>query len=518
MSGSSPNLPVPAAAPDLPVRGKLDAILRRTVAALHAQAGGIALWDAARRTFEPVAAVGLSAETSAELHTLLQGAIARLADEREPFTVLADLEPTAVRSATIFGPIIALRLVDGDRTLGLIYLLRPKSVESFAAADRVMLEAFAAQLSEAVLNARLLEELEDQKRRLESIVRNSPIGILMLDPLCRIVAFNEAMEQLTGWSAEEAVGQDLCDLLQLRDQHGQPACRGFFPLTREHAAVPAIQDATLTTRDGRTLDVRLRYGLVRHPDGTPVNVVITVENVTEQREAETLRSTFVSMVSHELQTPLSIIKGYAGLLSRAGARWDPETVRSHARAIEEETDRLSRLVNDLLEVSRMAASGIELRTGPVDLEWLVRRAVRRLGARTASHAIVVEAEPDLPEVMADHQRVEQVLYNLIDNAVKYSPEGSRIVVSARRRDGEVAVSVSDQGMGIAAQEQGRVFERFYRGARVRDQQISGVGLGLFICQSIIQAHGGRMYIESEVDRGTTVTFTLPAVDERGTGL
>lgn len=516
MAGSTPNLPVPSTAPERPLRGKLDAILRRTVAALRAQAGGIALWDAARRTFEPVAAVGLSHETAAELHTLLQGAIARLAGQREPFTVLADLEP-AVRSASHFGPIIALRLVDGDRTTGLIYLLRPTSVESFAAADRVVLEAFAAQLSEAVLNARLLEELQDEKRRLESLVRNSPIGIVMLDPLCRVVAFNGAMEALTGWSAGEAVGRDLCTLLDLRDRSGQPVCRAFCPLTRENAALPAGQEVTLAARDGRVLDVRLRYGLVRHDDGTPVNAVITVENITEQREAETLRSTFLSMVSHELQTPLSIIKGYAGLLGRAGVTWDPETVRAHAEVIEGEADRLSRLVNDLLDVSRMAASGIELRTAPVDLEWLLRRAVRRLAAGTNSHAIVVEAEPDLPEVLADHQRIEQVLYNLIDNAVKYSPEGGRILVTARRQDGEIAVSVTDRGMGIAAQEQGRVFERFYRGARARDQQISGVGLGLFICQSIVQAHGGRMQIQSQEGLGTTVTFTLPAAEERGTG-
>jgi signal transduction histidine kinase len=237
------------------------------------------------------------------------------------------------------------------------------------------------------------------------------------------------------------------------------------------------------------------------------------EMTARLRAARQMQIDFVANVSHELRTPLTAVKGTVETL-RDGAVDDPE-VRDHfLETVESETDRLIRLVNDLLVLSRADSEALNLHREPLDLAQLARCTVRKLAPRAEARGVAqaVEADPAAPLALADPDRIEQVLVNLLDNAYKYSPSGGQVIVRiAGQRDGTVRVQVQDQGLGIPADELPRIGERFYRADRARSRAEGGSGLGLAIAQALVQAHGGRLWLESEEGRGTLVTFTLPAV-------
>jgi signal transduction histidine kinase len=247
----------------------------------------------------------------------------------------------------------------------------------------------------------------------------------------------------------------------------------------------------------------------RAPDG---QIILYVRNMTRLHELEELRSTFLSMTSHELQTPVAIIKAYAETLQRKFGDSD-SLLREGLDAIDGETDRLSRLINNLLRVSRLEAGSLPVRLVEVDLPELAHLVVKRLEARTERHRFVVEFPRTFPAVQADPERIEEVLTNLVDNAIKYSPKGGTIRVEGRVTASAVEVTVSDQGPGIKLSEQGRLFQRFYRVQGDPNRQTTGVGLGLFLVQAIVEAHGGQIWVNSDWGKGASFTFSLP----RGVG-
>jgi signal transduction histidine kinase len=227
-------------------------------------------------------------------------------------------------------------------------------------------------------------------------------------------------------------------------------------------------------------------------------------------EAAKLRFDVVSMLSHEMRTPLASIKGYATALMLEDAAWDAATRTEFLRIIDEESDRLTRLVEDILESTAIDAGTLRIEPEPVLLPRLASRVADRLAIQSNQHRFVLVFPPRFPIVEADAQRVEQVLTNLLDNAVKYSPGGGLIVVRGETRPDEVVISVVDQGVGIAPEDLNKLFERFFRaGATPGRERVVGTGLGLPISEAIVRAHGGRIWAESTVGSGTTLSFTLP---------
>jgi signal transduction histidine kinase len=269
------------------------------------------------------------------------------------------------------------------------------------------------------------------------------------------------------------------------------------------------REMRLTTRDGQLFDARVTASCVRTARGEPNNGILTIRDVTREREQEEQRSTFISVISHELQTPIAIIKGYASTLARPDARWEPETLRSRLGAIEEEADRLNTLVGNLLYASRIQANGLQMDVAALDLGPLIEKVVRRLRARSPEAEITLEMPENLPAVMADRERIEEVLQNLLDNAIKYSPRERVVHISSHATGEEVIVSIRDEGMGISLRDQEQVFERFHRAGDVVARATPGAGLGLYICYAIIQAHGGRIWVESTLHEGSTFSFSLP---------
>jgi len=225
-----------------------------------------------------------------------------------------------------------------------------------------------------------------------------------------------------------------------------------------------------------------------------------------------MQNTFVSIVSHELQTPVAIIKGYAGTLRRPDAMWSPAVVQRVATTIEEECDRLTRLITDLLDLARIQAGRVAMTFGPVDLPELLREAVDLACSRTPTCAIVLEDLRSLPLIRGDHDKLRMALNNLIDNAVKYSPRGGTITVGGGVRGGQVRLWIRDQGIGVPVEEQERIFERFHRVDSSLHRETPGVGMGLYICRVIIEAHNGHVWVESEgVGQGSTFSISLPLV-------
>lgn len=225
-------------------------------------------------------------------------------------------------------------------------------------------------------------------------------------------------------------------------------------------------------------------------------------------EAAHLKLDVISVLSHEMRTPLASIKGYATALLLEETDWDEATRQEFLAIIADESDRLTRLIEDILESAAIDTGSLRLELEPVLLPRMARRVVERIAIQSDTHQFVVMFPPEFPAIEADAGRIEQVLTNLIDNAVKYSPGGGLTVVRGEVRPDEVLVSVVDQGIGINPEDLNKLFDRFFRASTGR-RQVSGTGLGLPISSAIIRAHGGRIWAESKVGRGTTLTFTIP---------
>lgn len=238
-------------------------------------------------------------------------------------------------------------------------------------------------------------------------------------------------------------------------------------------------------------------------------LVKEAEQARVLQEANRLKSELLSTLSHEMRTPLASIKGYATALLMEDADWDEATRREFLRIIDEESDNLRELITDLLESSTIEAGLLRIERQPTLIPRLAQRVVEQAGLRTQQHRFVLSFPQGFPVIDADPRRIEQVLHNLLDNAVKYSPDGGLIVVRGEVREEEVLISVADQGVGIAPEHLNRLFERFFRIRSGIGRNVIGTGLGLPIARTIVESHGGRIWAESTVGAGTTLYFTLP---------
>lgn len=236
------------------------------------------------------------------------------------------------------------------------------------------------------------------------------------------------------------------------------------------------------------------------------------ESAAHVRELEAMRRTLLSAVSHELLTPLSIIKGHAETLRDPDTRANADVADSALVAIDEEVDRLRRIVGNLLDAARATTGDLAVQQVPLPLGPLIDRSVHRFRGRSRRHAFVLHAPATLPLVLGDASRLESVLYNLLDNAVKYAPRGGEVLVRVEVTDHDIEVVVADYGGGIPVDEQARIFQPYYRAQPGARQRVEGSGLGLYICKSIVEALGGRIWVESEPSRGAAFHFTVPRAD------
>jgi PAS domain S-box-containing protein len=397
--------------------------------------------------------------------------------------------------------------VDGELT-GVIYIFR-SSGAAFSANDREVLQSFADQAAIAVRNARLYQTAVEEKHRLDALIDNSADGVMILDHAGRIEIFSRALSALTGCPQEIAVGRHCSEVLVLYNEQGVVRCAAVCPLLDPSIRKTSSIEGFIRRPDGRRVAVGITYVPLFDESGRRVNTVANVRDVTPAREADALKSTLLSVISHELKTPVALIKGYAGTLRREDANWDRETLNQSLAIIEEEADRLNKLINNLLDASRIQAGGLKLRFSYLRLDLLAQKVANEFKTQSSRHSITFDVPTELPVVLGDEERLREVLGNLLSNAIKYSPHGGEIVVGGRVDANEVRIFVADRGIGIAPSEQSKIFEHFYRVDSASTRTTQGAGLGLFLVKAVVEAHGGRVWVESEPGKGSRFIFTIP---------
>ena len=402
---------------------------------------------------------------------------------------------------------LAVPVMDQGRVLGVL-TVHNEAHHAFRPHDVRFLSTFAHLAALALQRARLFQAIAGEKQRLDAVIGGSAEGILILEPDGRVQTSNRAMERLSGWDREEAVGQPYDQVLSLVNEQGVPIRPIAFPPSKREAQ---SGEGYVKRRDGdRGAYVYTSFAPLYDSEGELTSVVANVVDISQLKEAEEAKTTFLAGISHELKTPLSLILGYAETLSRTDVKWAPETLRESLAVIREEAEHLTHLVNNLLDAARIEAGGLPLHFGEVRLDRLAERLVSEFRRLDQDHLWAVDFPPDFPLVRADPERIRQVLHNLLSNAAKYSPRRGLIRVAGGVEDERVGVSVSDEGEGIPVELQERIFERFYRGEGQRGVSVQeGVGLGLYMARAIVEGHGGRIRVESMPEQGTTFTFTLP---------
>lgn len=442
-----------------------------------------------------------------------------VAQDVDPEAIFLDLQARVQeaenRLGVTLGQVLGIPLLFEDELLGIIYLFRGEY--AFTKMDWQLLQGFANQAAIAVRNARLYQQLETERTRLQTIVENSADGIMILDADQRVLVINPALAAMLDLAPETTIGRPYHEVLALDnvsgdDLSGADSLDVFFLEENPRC------EGDLVRPGGRRLTLAVTFTPIRNEDDALVNIVVNVYDITRFREEEEIKSTFTSIISHELKTPVSLIKGYAQTLAREDADWDPHTARQGLEIIEEEADRLEALINNLLDVSRIQASGLRLDFADVDVNALAAKVAANFRTQTDEHRIELDFPAQLPLVWGDEERLRQVLNNLVSNAIKYSPEGGLIRIGgwhepATQTHGErVVLYVADEGIGIPPQELPHIFERFYRVDSSLRRSTAGAGLGLFLCKAIAEAHNGEIWVRTEHEKGTTFFVALP-VDE-----
>ena len=406
---------------------------------------------------------------------------------------------------------VGLPMMVGDEAIGVIFIFRGYA-GAFSDQDRDLLQAFAAQAAIAVNNARLYTAVVQQKAHLDAVVDSAADGIVILDRNLRITRFNRASVRITQREVGDALERTHAEVVDFADP--QPV----RPLEQAVAAGWPTGDqdilyveGDLLRTDGTKTSVGITYAPVLSEQGALLSIVANVRDITRFREAEELKSTFISVISHELRTPVALIKGYVRTLRREDAEWDPKVVHEALQVIDEESDHLAQLIDDLLDASRLQAGALKLNMAEVSLPALVTRLAERFHVQSPDHAIELDFPESMPLVEADETRLTQVLNNLISNAVKFSHAGEPITIRGRTGRDEVSLCVEDLGPGISDEDRPKVFERFYR-ARSTASKTPGTGLGLYLAKAVIEAHGGRIWVDESFEPGARLCFALPVSD------
>ena len=346
-----------------------------------------------------------------------------------------------------------------------------------------------------------IRSANEERWKLRAAFAGMAEGVMVLDGQGRIESLNRGMTEI--------IGRDYADIVKktpievMRSVELQDALGRF-----RKGEQPVLQEIALGAEAPRILDVTI--SMVKSPPGQDPKTMLVFHDVTRLKKLERMRADFVANVTHEIKTPLTAINGFVETLE-AGAIDDPALSKRFLQTIRENVLRLNRLVDDLLTLSSIELGESELHPESVALGEILEKAIALVQAKAAARGVVIRTDfpPGLPAIQADRDRAVQVFLNILDNAVKFSPEGGEIDVTAAGDEEVVTVKVTDRGQGIPAGEIPRLGERFYRVDKARSRDPGGTGLGLSIVKHLMQAHGGSMGIESVPGRGTTVTLRFP---------
>ncbi len=383
------------------------------------------------------------------------------------------------------------------RVLGAVTFVSAESGRVYDEDDLLLATDIARRAALAIDNARLFHDAEERGQAARVLAAIGD-GVVLVDGDGVVRLWNAAAEAITGLSPAEVVARPVS-----RAVPGWAAVEGRIPVAAPASAARRSETVPLDL-DGR--EVWVSISGVGFSEGT----VYAFRDLTEERRVDELKAEFVATVSHELRTPLAAVHGAALTLRRDDLRLDDATRDSLLQVVADQSDRLAGIVNDILLASRLETDGLVIGRERVDPAELARRVVDAARAHAPdSIAIELSAPAEAPPVAADPDRVRQVLGNLLDNAVKYSPDGGQVVVALEETEGALRFSVLDRGIGIPATEHERIFERFYRLDPNLTRGVGGTGLGLYICRELVRRMGGRIRVEPREGGGSIFSFELP---------
>lgn len=431
------------------------------------------------------------------------------------------------------GPAIVQPLVSHGRVLGLLLVGNARSKRPFSQSDGDLCQALATQVATAMENARLYKEMEAQAQRLQhlldlrqterslghAILESMAEGVLVSDIQNKIILANAAAATILGQQPESLQGQNVYAFLtnlpeslrsgaktlpQILAESGRSSLAIFSRLDGVETQFPKFISASLAPM----LD----------EGGAFAGTVAVLREVSHEVASEQARNSFVAAVCRELRTPLTSMRGYLGLLLEEAVGPLNPTQRRFLEKAHHHAARVVEMANDLVDVAEIGPLGIELSRQPTDIAAVIASSLVSVQGLIEERKLTVDVDLQrgLPSLMADPARLEQVMVNLLDNACKYTPPGGRIEVrAALAGDGAppyLAVSVKDTGVGISPEEQNRIFEEFYRAENPFMLEAGGAGLGLAVVKALVEAHGGRVWVESEPNAGSTFSFILPVVE------
>jgi len=437
----------------------------------------------------------------------------------------------------------AVPLIVSNEAMGALLLFHSQP-DYFTYKHLRLVEAVAVQVASAINNAQLYRFVRESADRLgqmmkvqredtaktEAILDGVADGVLVADVSGQVIRFNAAAERILNTPRDQILGRPIDDLLGLYGASGAAWAQSIAnwmvspPQPREDALLRERLDF-----EGRIVSVLLSPVVINDEF---LGTVSLFRDVTQVVEVERAKSDFVSTVSHELRTPMTSIKGYADLLILGAAGALSDNQKRFLSIIKTNADRLTSLLNELLDIGRLDTENVELNRKEIELAPVVEEVMSTLAGRSLEQKQILDANvpPDLPPIMADQDRLIQILTNLISNAQQYTPVGGHIILTAQLRLGQdsdqavpddisqndteprktmIQINVTDNGIGIAPQDLDKVFDRFFRSDHPLVQETAGTGLGLYITQSLVEMHAGTLWVESELDQGSTFSFTLP---------
>ena len=402
------------------------------------------------------------------------------------------------------------------------YLFLADKEAAFTEDDEALLLQVASRAAAAVVDDASGEDAANRLRAdFDALVHTAPVGVVIFDAATGdVLSINQECKRIVeGLRTPGHTSEQMLEVIVIRRADGREVdlARTALASALQGAETVRGEEVRLSTPDGRNATILINATPVRSAHGTVASVIVTMQDLAPIQELERLRSQFLGMVSHELRAPLTSIKGSAATLLEAASDLDPAVMREFHRIIAAQADHMNGLINDLLDAGRIDAGTLSVSPEPSELAALVDRARNTFLSGRGLHTVMIDLPPDLPPVMADRRRIVQVVNNLFANAARHAPESSPIRVAAVRDGVHVAVSVSDEGKGIAPERLPKLFQK-YTGAGDGGRELSGTGLGLAICKGLVEAHGGRIWAESGgPGQGARFTFTLPVAEEAHAG-
>jgi len=500
----------------------LNRILSVSTDIIGSERGYLLRLDEAQRELRLVASRGLSRTQVENFHLALgQGLAGWVAESGEPLlTNEAEQDPRYLDLGVgAAESVLCVPLKSRGRLIGVLHLENKLDPGGFTPDDLNLLTALSSQAAIAIDNAELYAHLEERvaqahrdliaanrqlgqrNAEIEAMVESMGDGVVVIDPDHHLRLINAAARRMLGLDQRPVEG------LLFPEQVLAPEVTGALAELLRQPNGAATGEVALE-ESGRPKVLSVQAAPVHDEQGQPLGRVIVLTDVTHLKELDRIKTELISFVSHELRTPLTSIMGYSSTLMHSGAKLSPEIQQECLQTIVQECDRLNRLTIDLLDITRIESGrSLELQCRAVDLPPLIQRVIQSQKALIQGHTFDVRLAPDATTIVADEDKLEQILVNLVNNAIKYSPQGGTVTVAATREGRDIRLRVADEGLGIPADQLPIIFNQYHRARS--SPNIQGIGIGLYLVRHLVEAHGGRIWAESKVGRGSQFTFTLP---------